>query len=140
MVSLAVGPALDAIAAYRALYGSAGGWVRHRGVLVAHAGRPVNQSLVVEALESTLQLLGETIRESDVAGTVVLLRPVETFRHGVADVALSVTEYPGPVVRRGVVSVALKDPEWLEKLADGLNKLWTSRASARTMATAREAE
>lgn len=136
----AVAPWVDAAVAVRELLASSGGWIRARGVLLVHAGVLVDQPAVARVIHTVHQALSSTQGESGalaldpdtidalVEGTVVVLRPGASFVYEGANYAYHVVEYPGPLLARGVVTVALGDDRWPTNLALGLTRLWYRRA------------
>lgn len=125
-------PAVDALTVAREIFGRSGGWMRHRGVLVVHAGVLVDQPMIAKVVDF---VVGEVTRRTDqhraaeiVARTVVIMRPGDVVDFAGAQYAHNAVEYPGPVVRRGVVTVAAGSPEWARAMARGLSQLWGERA------------
>ena len=132
LVTRAASPFVDAYTAARELFGISGGWMRHRGVFVLHAGALVNQPAVALVIDHVFvevsRMTNEATADEVSAKTVVVLRPGSAFAYGGAEYSHNVETYDGPVVERGVVNVAMGDPKWGANLARGLSALWGSRA------------
>ena len=124
-------PLITAVVSARDALTRSTGWMRHRGVIVVHAGVLIAEPTIASVIDFVATELEKRVGAAQapavMARTAIVMRPGESVDVQGTDYAHNAVEYPGPLFRRGVVTVAAGSPQWARSMARGLSRLWGER-------------